>query len=116
MFVFSFDCRNFHISYIIIVILCSTLFTQFKMTILYTNIQIFKWHIQLTLIILFVISLFITTEISAESILGCEDDRETKKFETRKINENDLVKDSLKTGTEIKDGKKKPLFLSEGGW
>ena len=90
--------------------------TQFKMNMLYTNIQIFKWHIQLILIILFVIALFITTDISADSILGCEDDRETKKFETCKINENDLVKDSLKSGAEIKDGKRKPLFLSEGGW
>jgi len=86
------------------------------MNMLYINIQKVKWHIQHILVILLAIALFVITEISAESILGCKDDRETIPFETCKINENDLVKDSLKSGTEIKDGKKKPLFLSEGGW
>ena len=82
----------------------------------YLNFQGMKWPIQLIVIVFFLIVLNVTTDIGAESILGCKDNSETKEFETCKIDENDLVKGSTISEKAIKDEEKNQLFLSEGGW
>ena len=80
------------------------------------KVQVKSWPIKIIFIIFFIVSVNITSDIRAESILGSKDDSEAKEFETCKINENDRVKESIKRTTETKNSNQKRLFLSEGGW
>ena len=81
-----------------------------------SSIQSIRWWVQILFFFLFVFGLNIVPDITAESILGCKDDSETKKFETCEINDNDLDKESSKTEENTKNKNEKKLFLSEGGW
>ena len=80
------------------------------------KLQVKSWLIKVIFITFFIVSVNITSDIRAESLLGSKDDSKAKEFETCKINENDLVEESVKTTTETKNSKQKRLFLSEGGW
>ena len=75
-----------------------------------------RWWVQISFFFLFIFALNVVPDITAESILGCKDDSETKKFETCEINENDLDKESSKLEEVTKNQDQKKLFLSEGGW
>ena len=81
-----------------------------------SSIESIRWLFQMLFFFLFVLALNVVPDITAESILGCKDDSETKKFETCEINDNDLDKESSKTEGDIKNKNEKELFLSEGGW
>ena len=80
------------------------------------KVQVKSCLIKFVFIIFFIVSVNVTSDIRAESILGSKDNSEAKGFETCKINENDLVEESVKPTTETKDSNQKRLFLSEGGW
>ena len=75
-----------------------------------------RWWVQISFFFLFIFALNVVPDITAESILGCKDDSETKKFETCEINENNLDKESSKLEEVTKNQDQKKLFLSEGGW
>ena len=81
-----------------------------------SSIESIRWWVQIVFFFLFVLGLNVVPDIAAESILGCKDDSETKKFETCAINDNELDKESSKTEGDIKNKNEKKLFLSEGGW
>ena len=81
-----------------------------------SSIESIRWWAQIVFFFLFVLALNVVPDITAESILGCKDDSETKNFETCEINDNDLDKESSKTEGDIKNKNEKKLFLSEGGW
>ena len=80
------------------------------------KVEVKSWLIKFIFIIFFIVTVNVTSDIRAESILGSKDDSEAKEFETCKINENDLVKESVKSEAETKNSNQKRLFLSEGGW
>ena len=81
-----------------------------------SSIESIRWWGQILFVFLFVFALNVVPDIRAESILGCKDNSETKKFDTCEINDNDLDKESSKTEGDIKNKNEKKLFLSEGGW
>ena len=80
------------------------------------KVEVKSLLIKFIFIIHFIVSVNITFDIRAESILGSKDDSEANEFETCSINENNLVEESVKPTTETKDSNQKRLFLSEGGW
>ena len=80
------------------------------------SIQGIRWSFQILFFFLFVIFVNVFPDIIAESILGCKDNSDPKKFETCEITENDVVEDSAKVEEDEKYKKVKKLFLSEGGW
>ena len=81
-----------------------------------SSIKSIRWLFSVLFLFLFVLALNVVPDITAESILGCKDDSETKKFETCEINDNDLDKESSTTEDYTKNKNEKKLFLSEGGW
>ena len=81
-----------------------------------SSVESIRSWVEILFFFLFVFALNVAPDITAESILGCKDDSETKAFETCEINDNDLDKESSKTEGDIKNKNEKKLFLSEGGW
>ena len=89
---------------------------QLKINMSSTSMESKRWWVQISFFFLSIFALNVVPDITAESILGCKDDSETKKFETCEINENDLDKESSKLEEVTKNQDQKKLFLSEGGW